>query len=90
MKIIQSSDNKFIKQIKSLKQKKYRTQYNLFFDEGIKNIELSLKSNYKIKYAVIREDFDDELLNKIKEKISQKKGIFISPFLFWRNITTWI
>ena len=36
MKTVQSMDNKYIKLVKSLQNRKYREKNNMFFDEGIK------------------------------------------------------
>ncbi|WP_455089022.1 TrmH family RNA methyltransferase [Peptoanaerobacter stomatis] len=83
MKIIQSSDNKYIKLVKSLQNKKYREKYNLFFDEGVKNIELSLKSDYMIKFVMIREDFvNDKLLEALRDKVGDENIFFVKTTVF--------
>lgn len=83
MKIIQSSENQYIKLVKSLQTKKYREKYNLFFDEGIKNIDLSLESDYYISFVLIREDFKEEdLIKKIKSKINQEKIFLVKDKVF--------
>lgn len=45
-----------IKNLKKLKDKKYRRSENLFLVEGKKSIEELLKSNYKIKYTLSSND----------------------------------
>lgn len=83
MREINSSDNKYIKLANSLKTKKYRDKYALFFDEGIKNIELSLKSNYVLKYVFLREDFKhDYLIEEIRKKIDKDNIFCLKENLF--------
>lgn len=78
MKTVQSMDNKYIKLVKSLQNRKYREKNNMFFDEGIKNIYLSLESDYKISFIVIKDGFQDEIIKKIDDKkiISINEKIF--------------
>lgn len=81
--MIQSNDNKYIKLVKSLQNKKYREKYNLFFDEGVKNIELSLKSDYMIKFVMIREDFvNDKLLEALRDKVGDENIFFVKTAVF--------
>ena len=83
MKFIQSTDNKYIKLVKSLQQGKYRQKYSMFFDEGIKNIELSLKSNYHMNFAIAREDFiDNPLIKQLEYKLGENKVLVLSEKLF--------
>lgn len=82
MKIVQSSDNKYLKLLKSLQNKKYRDKNAMFFDEGIKNIELSLKSDYEIEFVVIKDYFDDKILEDIKQKIEDEKILCVSEKIF--------
>ena len=83
MKYIQSTDNKYIKLVKSLQQGKYRQKYSMFFDEGIKNIELSLKSNYHMSFAIAREDFiDNSLIKQLEDKLGEDKVLVLSEKLF--------
>lgn len=83
MKYIQSTDNKYIKLVKSLQQGKYRQKYSMFFDEGIKNIELSLKSNYHMNFAIAREDFiDNPLIKQLEYKLGEDKVLVLSEKLF--------
>ena len=69
-KFISSKNNDFIIETVKLKQKKYRTEKNLFYVEGVKLLEEALKSDYitKIKNIIIEESiFDDiiDIVNKI-------------------------
>lgn len=83
MKIIQSNENQYIKLVKNLQNKKYREKYSLFFDEGIKNIDLSLESDYKINFVLIKESFkEDYLIEKIKFKLNQEKIFLVKDKIF--------
>lgn len=56
VKIITSKDNEAIKNIKKLKEKKYRDQTNQFIVEGIKIVEEAIQEKAKINKVVICED----------------------------------
>ena len=55
--IIQSKDNHRIKQIRKLKQKKYRTQTGYFLIEGQHLIDEALSANQEIKTIIVSESF---------------------------------
>ena len=61
-RFISSKNNGFIIETAKLKQKKYRTETNLFFVEGIKLLKEALRSDYcgKIKNIIIEENIFDE------------------------------
>lgn len=83
MNKIASKQNNVIKLIKKLKEKKYRYQYRLFFDEGIKNIDLSLSSNYIIKYLIVRENFKEPgFLQKITAQLGEQKIYQVTEEIF--------
>ena len=83
MKYIQSTDNKYIKLVKSLQHGKYRQKYSMFFDEGIKNIKLSLRSNYKMNFVLIREDFKDtSLIKKLEERLGEDNILVLNDKIF--------
>ena len=56
MQVIISKDNEKIKEIKKLKEKKYRDSENLFIIEGIKIVKEAIEENQNIKNIVICED----------------------------------
>lgn len=60
--IIESKDNKTIKEIKKLHEKKYRNASKKFIVEGTRFVEEALKSDFEIEYVIINE--------KLKEKVS--------------------
>ena len=81
MEIIESKENKLIKSLKKLKQKKYRDSENKFLAEGYKFLDY----NYSPEIIIIREDiyqsnFYFEKLNKFPElrKKTRIKSIYSS------------
>ena len=56
MQIISSKDNEIVKQIKKLKDKKYRDTENTYVIEGIKLVKEALQENAKIKQIVLCDD----------------------------------
>lgn len=56
MQVITSKDNEIIKNIRKLKDKKYRDQTNKYIVEGLKLIEEAIEENAQIKQIVICED----------------------------------
>ncbi|BBB92837.1 MAG TPA: RNA methyltransferase [Methylomusa anaerophila] len=50
--IITSSSNKLIKQVASLKQKKYRDELGMFVTEGVRLVEESLSSGWQISLCI--------------------------------------
>lgn len=83
MQIITSENNPLIKDIKSLKIKKYREQNRLFFIEGIKFIEEALTSDEDIKSIIISETVQKDgkiqgIIHKIKQK-ERKTRLYSVP-----------
>ncbi len=62
MNIITSVQNPIIKDIRSLKEKKYRQQNGLFFIEGSRFVEEALKEEQGIKSLIIKESFKNPVL----------------------------
>ena len=56
MQVITSKDNETIKEIKKLKEKKYRDQMGQFIIEGIKIVKEAIEEKAKIKKIVVCED----------------------------------
>lgn len=56
MQVISSKDNEMIKNIKKLKEKKYRDETNTFIIEGIKLIEEAIQEKANIQLIVICEE----------------------------------
>lgn len=55
MEVIKSKENNLIKEIKKLKEKKYRDLDKSFLIEGFRFVEEALKSNFEVKYVFICE-----------------------------------
>ena len=56
MQVISSKENEIIKNIKKLKEKKYRDLNNEYIIEGIKIIQEAIQENAKIKQIIICDD----------------------------------
>ncbi|WP_010248381.1 23S rRNA (guanosine(2251)-2'-O)-methyltransferase RlmB [Acetivibrio cellulolyticus] len=59
MNFISSSQNPVIKEIKALKEKKYRDQTGLFFIEGIRFVEEALKEKIEISKILVSDKLAD-------------------------------
>ena len=72
--LITSVDNKKIKDVVRLKQKKYRDLENKFIVEGIKMVQEAIMENSKISKIVICEDFmnDSSLKQKLMYEIAKQ------------------
>lgn len=64
MQYISSKDNSLIKNIKKLKEKKYRIAENMFLIEGFRFIEEAIKSSFNVKYIFINEKSSQENIDK--------------------------
>ncbi len=64
-----------IKELASLKQKKYRNEYGKFLIEGFHLVEECLRSAYELEYIILREGTDLQGKDAILEMISQNKTI---------------
>ena len=87
MEIVRSSDNKYVKRIAKLKQKKYRDEYGEYFVEGFKNVLDSCAAcSERVKRVVMSESayaefgekftaFDVSVLaDKLFDKISETQN----------------
>lgn len=66
MNYINSLENKFFKEVCSLKNKKYRYKSRLYFIEGVRFVEEAIKNNCKIRYIIVSEERKDYLIDKFK------------------------
>ena len=65
MQIITSKDNELVKNIKKLKEKKYRDENNQFIVEGIKLVAEAIEEQADINCIVVCEDcINDGLIDK--------------------------
>ena len=84
MQIISSKENEIIKNIKKLKEKKYRDLENAFIVEGTKLIEEAIEENAKIKQIVICEECisDGTLTQEMKYKFAKYACIYVTEKIF--------
>lgn len=85
MQIITSKDNEIIKNIKKLKEKKYRDLTNSYIVEGTKMIKEAIEENAKIKRIVVCEDcLEDEgcTEQKILYQIAKYDCVYVSSKIF--------
>lgn len=61
MQVISSKDNEIVKNVRKLKEKKYRDLENVYVIEGIKLVKEAIAENAKIKQVIICEDFTDNV-----------------------------
>ncbi|WP_138211319.1 TrmH family RNA methyltransferase [Hathewaya histolytica] len=64
MDFIESKNNSLIKEVKKLKEKKFREEKNCFIVEGIRFTEEAINSNFEIEYIF----FDEDSLQKKEVK----------------------
>ena len=72
--LIMSKDNKIVKEIKKLKQKKYRG--DKFIIEGVTMIEEAIKENANIECIVVSENYEDKLFFEKYNVIEVTENIF--------------
>ena len=84
MQIISSKENEIIKNIKKLKEKKFRDLENAFIVEGIKLVEEAIEENAKIKQIVICEECisDGTLTQEMKYKLAKYECIYVTEKIF--------
>lgn len=83
MKIINSPDNKTIKLVSSLKETRARKKNGLFLVDGLREIELALKSSYKPKFLF----FCQEIIKKNTEKNKETLNNFLNKNLEIINVS---
>lgn len=78
MELIKSKENNLIKEVKKLKEKKYRDLNKSFLIEGFRFVEEALKSNFEVKYVFICEKQIDKFEKLgFKSLIDKKTKSFI-------------
>ena len=83
MQIITSKDNDLVKEIRKLKEKKYRDQTNKFIIEGTRIIEDAILENASIDMIVICEDCVKDIDKKLTYEIAKYKCIYVSEPVFY-------
>lgn len=79
---IESKENNIFKDIKKLKEKKYRQQTGKYIIEGFRFVEEALKSNTEIEYIII----DEKALTKGEEFISENNAEEIKVIVMNSNL----
>ena len=84
MQVIISKENEIIKNIKKLKDKKYRDEENKFLVEGIKMVQEAILENAKISKIVICEDCinDGSIKQELLYEIAKQDCIYVSKKVF--------
>lgn len=85
MQVITSKDNEAIKNIRKLKEKKYRDLSNEYIVEGMKLIKEAIEENVKIKQIVVCEDClkeDGCAEQKFLYQIAKYDCIYVSSKIF--------
>ena len=84
MQVITSKDNEIIKNIKKLKDKKFRDQEHKYIIEGIKLIEEAVKESAKINTVVVCEDCvkNEEIDSKLLYEVAKYNCIYVSERIF--------
>lgn len=72
---IVSKDNKLIKEIKKLKEKKYRNAYNKFIVEGFRFVGEALESTFRVPYLFFS-DKAEEKFESFQSKIGSNTQVF--------------
>lgn len=88
MQVITSKENDIIKNIKKLKEKKYRDEEHKFIVEGIKMVQEALLENAKIDKVVVCEDcINDNTINQeLLYEIAKQNCVYVSEKVF-QNLT---
>ena len=84
MQVITSKDNEMIKNIKKLKEKKYRDQTGEYIIEGIKLVAEAINENAKISKIVVCEDCETEgsIPKDLMYEIAKYDCIYVSKKVF--------
>lgn len=84
MQIISSKENEIIKNVKKLKEKKYRDLENKFIVEGIKLVEEAINEEADIKLIVICEEClnDGIISQELRYKIATYECIYVTEKIF--------
>lgn len=84
MQVITSKDNEIIKNIRKLKDKKYREQENKYIIEGIKLIEEAVEEKAKIDTVVVCEDCveNETIQQSLMYEIAKYNCIYVSEKVF--------
>lgn len=80
--VITSKDNEVIKNIRKLKEKKYRDEADSFIIEGIKLIEEAMEENIEIKKIIVCNEFNENFSQDLLYKIAKYDVIYVPKNIF--------
>lgn len=80
--VITSKDNEVIKNIRKLKEKKYRDETGSFIIEGIKIVEEAIEENADINKIVVCNELTETLPQELLNKIKKYDVVFTSQNIF--------
>ena len=84
MQVISSKDNEIIKNIKKLKEKKYRDAENKFIVEGTKIVQEAIEEEAKVKLIVVCEECinNGTISKELLYKIAKYECIYVTEKVF--------
>jgi TrmH family RNA methyltransferase len=84
MQVITSKDNEIIKNIKKLKEKKYRDLTNQYIVEGIKLVKEAISENAKINKIIVCEDCENDgsIEKSLMYEIAKYDCVYVSKKIF--------
>lgn len=86
---IESKENNFFKNIKKLKERRFRDKEGLFILEGLRLIEEAIKARMKIEYIIISRDYEEKFEDFLmKNNILSTKINILSNNLFMQIAST--
>jgi len=89
VQLITSKENNTIKDIKKLKEKKYRSEAGRFIIEGFRFVEEGLKSSFTIDKVVVRESVLDKFKEKFADYINaNEEKIFVVSDSIFKGISS--
>lgn len=77
MLIIESKENNFFKELKKLKEKKYRTKEGKYIIEGFRFVQEALKADADVQSIIISEETKNKLQEYIDGKLINDKKVYI-------------
>lgn len=89
MQLITSKENSTIKEIKKLKDKKYRFEMSKFIIEGFRFVEEGLKSDFLVDKILVKESIIDKFKDKFINYIEQYEDkIFVVGDSIFKSISS--
>lgn len=86
MIIINSKENKYIKELKKLKEKKYRDKLNLFLIEGYRFAEEAFKSKQEILYVILDEKEEQKFYESFKTYLNENTTVLLTASELFKEL----